>query len=360
MPHERTEGWRVQEVWTVASTTNAIMELGDRLVCQGVQRVVMEATGTYWKTFFYLLEARGLKCWLVNAREVKNVPGRPKTDKLDAVWLAKLGERGMVRASFVPPKPVRQLRDLTRTRISFTQDRTRHKHHVEKALEDVQIKLSTIVSDLRGLRASDAGRPGRRRAQFTRTGPPGPREPGQEARRAHRAPHWAVRGPPPPPAADPAGHRRPLHHADRELDRRINALLDTMAAPSGDAADSSAPADASGRPGRDLIECLDAIPGVGETTAQTILAEIGLDMSASPSRTTWSPGRSSAPGPSSPERRTPQARLARATLGSRAPWARRPTPPPAPTPSSARATGASSNAEATRRRWSRSHARSSS
>ncbi|MFD4396858.1 transposase [Kitasatospora sp. NPDC058478] len=99
LPHEEREGRRVQEVWTVASTTNAVLELGDRLRIHGVQRVVTEATDSYWKTFFYLLEARGLKYWLVNAREVKNVPGRPKTDRLDAVWLAKLAERGMVRAS---------------------------------------------------------------------------------------------------------------------------------------------------------------------------------------------------------------------------------------------------------------------
>ncbi|WP_369394906.1 transposase [Streptomyces sp. CG1] len=151
VPHDTVEGRRVQQVWTVTATTNAILELGDRLVCQGVQRVVMEATSTYWRPFFYLLEARGLQCWLVNARDVKNVPGRPKTDKLDAVWLAKLAERGMVRASFVPPKPVRQLRDLNRTRTVFTQERTRHKQRVEKALEDTQIKLSTVVSDLFGV-----------------------------------------------------------------------------------------------------------------------------------------------------------------------------------------------------------------
>ncbi|MFF0450287.1 transposase [Streptomyces sp. NPDC004609] len=145
------EGRPVQQVWTVASTTNAILELGDRLVCQGVQRVLMEATASYWRPFFFLLEARGLECWLVNARDVKNVPGRPKTDKLDAVWLAKLAERGMVRASFVPPKQVRQLRDFTRTRTVFVQERTRHKHRVEKALENAQIKLSTVVSDLFGM-----------------------------------------------------------------------------------------------------------------------------------------------------------------------------------------------------------------
>ncbi|MCY0939073.1 IS110 family transposase [Streptomyces sp. H34-S4] len=153
VPHDTIEGRRIQQVWNVASTTNAILELGDRLICQGVERVVMEATGNYWRPFFYLLEARGLDCWLVNARDVKNVPGRPKTDKLDAVWLAKLGERGMVRASFVPPKPVRHLRDFTRTRTVFVQERTRHKHRVDKALQDAQIKLSGAVSDLFGLSA---------------------------------------------------------------------------------------------------------------------------------------------------------------------------------------------------------------
>ncbi len=78
-------GHRVQEVITVAATTAAILELGDRLVARGVQRVVMESTSTYWKPWCFLLESRGLECWLVNARDVKNVPGRPKTDRLDAV-----------------------------------------------------------------------------------------------------------------------------------------------------------------------------------------------------------------------------------------------------------------------------------
>jgi ribosomal protein S18 acetylase RimI-like enzyme len=117
-----------------------------------VQLVIMEATGTYWRPFFfYLLEERGLRCWLVNAREVKNVPVRPKTDKLDAVWLAKLAERGMVRASFVPPKPVRQLRDFTRTRTVFTQERSRHKQRADKVLQDAQIKLSSVATDIFGV-----------------------------------------------------------------------------------------------------------------------------------------------------------------------------------------------------------------
>jgi transposase len=151
LPHDSKPGRRVQQVWNVAATTNAILELGDRLICQGVTLVVMESTSVYWKPFFSLLEARGLECWLVNARDVKNVPGRPKTDKLDAVWLAKLAERGMLRPSFVPPKPIRQLRDLTRTRTVLVEERSRHKLRVEKLLEDAHVKLSTVASDLFGV-----------------------------------------------------------------------------------------------------------------------------------------------------------------------------------------------------------------
>ncbi|GBQ03795.1 hypothetical protein SSP531S_52730 [Streptomyces spongiicola] len=151
VPHEDKPGRRVQRVWHVAATSGAILDLADHLICQGVTRVVMEATSTYWKPFFFLLEARGLECWLVNARDVKNVPGRPKTDRLDAVWLAKLAERGMLRASFVPPKPVRELRDLTRSRAVLTHERTRHKQRAEKLLEDAQIKLSSVISDIFGV-----------------------------------------------------------------------------------------------------------------------------------------------------------------------------------------------------------------
>lgn len=148
LPHERIEGRRTQRVWNVGATTNAILELGDHLLCQGVTRVVMEATGSYWKPWFYLLEARGLECWLVNARDVKNVPGRPKTDKLDAVWLCKLAERGMLRPSFVPPKPIRELRDLTRLRSVFIGERSRNRQRIEKVLEDAQIKLSSVATNL--------------------------------------------------------------------------------------------------------------------------------------------------------------------------------------------------------------------
>lgn len=126
LPAQSGRGRRVQKTWPVRATMNAVLELADHLVCQQVELVVMEATGSFWKPFFFALEARGLRVWLVNARDVKNVPGRPKTDKLDAIWLAKLAERGMLRASFVPPKPVRELRDLARMRKTLVQEQTRY------------------------------------------------------------------------------------------------------------------------------------------------------------------------------------------------------------------------------------------
>src|SRR4030081_1551692 len=94
VPHESRPGKRITKVWPVSATSAAIIELGDHLVGAGIERVVVESTSDYWRPFVYLLEACGLRVWLVNAHDVRNVPGRPKTDKLDAVWLAKLGRAG--------------------------------------------------------------------------------------------------------------------------------------------------------------------------------------------------------------------------------------------------------------------------
>jgi transposase len=127
MPHESVPGRRVSKVWQVGSTTRALVELADHLRTQGIQRVVLESTSDYWRPFYYLLEAAGLTVWLVNAAQATNVPGRPKTDKIDAVWLAKLAERSMVTPSLVPPEPMRQVRDLARARFDLVEDRTRVK-----------------------------------------------------------------------------------------------------------------------------------------------------------------------------------------------------------------------------------------
>jgi transposase len=125
VPHQAKAGKRITTVWQVGSTTNQILELADQLAGQGIQRVVVESTSDYWRPFVYLLEARGLWVWLVNAHDVKHLPGRPKTDKLDAVWRCKLNERGMLRPSFVPPAQIRRLRDYTRLRADLTAERSR-------------------------------------------------------------------------------------------------------------------------------------------------------------------------------------------------------------------------------------------
>jgi transposase len=105
VPHQAKPGQRSTKVWQVPATSNAILELAEQLVAQGIERVVVESTSDYWRPCFYLLEARGLQVWLVNARDVKHLPGRPKTDKLDAVWLAKLNERGHAATLVRPSCP---------------------------------------------------------------------------------------------------------------------------------------------------------------------------------------------------------------------------------------------------------------
>ena len=131
VPHEGKPGRRLQEVTTYSTMTRSLLGMADHLRCLGVTRVVMEATSDYWKPVFYLLEAQGFETWLVNARDVKHLPGRPKTDKLDSVWLCKVAERQMLRPSFVPPAEIRRLRDVTRYRVDLVEARTAEKQRAE-------------------------------------------------------------------------------------------------------------------------------------------------------------------------------------------------------------------------------------
>lgn len=138
-----------EEITTWSAMSGEILALREHLVAAGVTCVVMEATGDYWKPFYYLLEDGPFEVMLVNAHEAKNLPGR-KTDVSDAAWLAQLGAHGLLRASFVPPPPVRALRDLTRTRTAITRERTREAQRLEKVLEDAGIKLSSVATDITG------------------------------------------------------------------------------------------------------------------------------------------------------------------------------------------------------------------
>jgi transposase len=276
IPHDTVPGRRVQEVRTVRTDTASILDLGDHLRCLGIQRVVMEATGTYWKPFFQLLEGSGLQVWLVNARDVKNVPGRPKTDRLDAIWLAKLNERGMLRASFVPARPIRELRDLTRTRAVFIHERTRHKQRVEKLLEDAQIKLSCAISDLFGQSGRailDALADGERRPAQLAALAVGNLRYKQDKLRTALVGQFT----------DHHGYLLTVlltmvDTLTAEIDRlttRIEQHLADTDPPTGPPA--------TGRPGLlDLVDRIDEIPGVGPRAAQIILAEIGPDMTVFP------------------------------------------------------------------------------
>ena len=125
----------ISSVTTWGAVTSQILALRDHLVAAEVTLVVMEATSDYWKPFYYLLEDGPFEVMLVNARHVKGIPGR-KTDVSDAAWLAQLGAHGLVRGSFVPPEPIRQLRDLTRTRTAITRERGREVQRLEKLLEE--------------------------------------------------------------------------------------------------------------------------------------------------------------------------------------------------------------------------------
>jgi transposase len=118
-------------VWQVDAATGAVLELADHLVAEGIEKATLESTSDYWRIWFCLLEAAGLDVQLVRAQDVKQAPGRPKSDKLDCVWQAKCTERGLLRPSFVPPAGIRQLRDCTRLRTDLTRERTRHYSRLE-------------------------------------------------------------------------------------------------------------------------------------------------------------------------------------------------------------------------------------
>jgi transposase len=261
VPHEDKPGRRRQEVRTFAATTRSLLELQDWLVAQGVSLCVMEATSTYWKPPFYVLEDV-VECWVVNARDVKNVPGRPKTDRLDAVWLCKLAERGMLRPSFVPPPWQRGLRDLCRYRRTLIQERTREKQRAEKLLEDTQIKLSAVISDIFGVSGRD----------MLEALVAGQRDPYVLARMAR----GSMRGKISVLQEALTGHFRDHHgYLLRMMLDRADALTAQIEELTGRIEEAIAPFSRQ-------VAQLDEIPGIGLTGAQELIAEIGVDMTRFP------------------------------------------------------------------------------
>ncbi|HZE16786.1 MAG TPA: IS110 family transposase [Mycobacterium sp.] len=283
-------GRRVSRVWDVAATSGAVSELAEQLVGQGIEKVTVESTSDYWRIWYYLLEAAGLSVQLVNARDVKNVPGRAKTDKLDAVWLAKLTEKGLLRPSFVPPAPIRRLRDYTRLRADLTHDRSRQVQRLEKLLEDALIKLSAVATDITGVS-------GRAMIEALIAGQRDPKTLANLARGKMKTKHSALVAALDGRFDDHHGElaRMLLDQIDalttqiEALSTRIDELL--AALPDAQPVDSHPGGPTSG-PGPSIdtvsdaplgaVDRLDEIPGIGPHTAQAILAEIGLDMSRFP------------------------------------------------------------------------------
>jgi len=286
VPHDVRPGRRRTRVWTVDAATNAVLELAGHLVAERVEKVTLEATSDYWRIWFYLLESAGLDVQLVNARDVKAAPGRPKSDKLDAVWLAKLTERGMLRPSFVPPAEIRRLRDYTRLRTDLTRERTRYWQRLEKLLEDSLIKVSSVASSLGTISARDM-------LEALIAGERDPEVLAGLARGRMRVKHAAL--------VEALTGNFDDHHAELarmlldqidaltaqvgKLTSRIEEQLAAIPAACGIDADGTTGPGAGAGPDAPVLpalERLDEIPGISRATAQGIIAEIGLDMSRFP------------------------------------------------------------------------------
>jgi transposase len=246
------------EVKTFQTTTQQLMDLSDWLSSQGVTHIAMEATGIYWKPVWHILSDGEFELILANAAHVKNVPGR-KTDVNDAMWLADLMAHGLIRASFVPDEPTQQMRDLLRTRKQFVRERSSHTQRIQKTLEDANIKLDSVITDILGLS-------GRRMIEALIAGET---DPEALAALAHGRIHAtkaeleaALRG------RTTAHHRFMLRIHLNHLD----ALNTTIA-------DIDKEVDANVEPFRVACKMLTSIPGVSSLAAEVMASEIGIDMS---------------------------------------------------------------------------------
>jgi transposase len=250
-----------ETVSTWGSMTNQVLALREHLIEQQITLAVLEATGDYWKPFYYLLEDAGFEVMLVNARHVKNLPGR-KTDVSDAAWLAQLGAHGLVRGSFVPPEPIRQLRDLTRTRTAITRERGREIQRLEKLLEDAGIKLSSVASEITGVS-------GRAMLEALIAGQ---RDPAQLAELAKRRLRSKI-----PALTEALTGRFSDHHAflarvhldliDRHT-QAIEVVTDRI--------------EVVIKPFRGFRDLITTIPGIATGVADVIIAETGADMTRFP------------------------------------------------------------------------------
>lgn len=248
----------VQEVRTFATTTSGLLELTDWLESLGIEHVAMEATGVYWKPVWHVLEGH-FELVLANAAHVKNVPGR-KTDVNDSMWLADLLAHGLIRASFVPPPAVQELRTLTRTRKQFVRERASHVQRIEKVLEDANLKITSVLSDI-------TGKSGRAVLQALIGG--------------HDDPQRL--------ASCVVGNRLKASRAEllQALSGRVNAHhrfmlklhLGHIDALDRAIADIEKEVGLGLQPFRQAARLLSTMPGLSQVSANVVIAEIGIDMS---------------------------------------------------------------------------------
>jgi transposase len=255
------DGTVKREVRSFQTTTKGLMALSEWLSAEGCTDIVMEATGVYWKPVWHILSDGEFALVLANAAHVKNVPGR-KTDVNDATWLAELLAHGLVRGSFVPDEQTQEMRTLLRTRKQLVRERSRHIQRLQKALEDANIKLDSVISDILGLS-------GRRMIEALIAGET---DPNALAALAHRR----IKASPAELEAALRGrvtrHHRFLLGLHLQQIDAINAAIDQI----------DPEVDALVEPFRTAVQLLTTIPGIDQLSACVILAEIGHDMSRFP------------------------------------------------------------------------------
>jgi transposase len=263
VPSEARRGGRQQETREFGTVRRELLALADWLRCWGVTRAGMESTSDYWKPVFFLLEREGFDCLLYQASQVKALPGRPKTDRLDSAWLARITEQGSLAGSFVPPEDIRRLRTHTRYRRRLVQARTAEKERCEKLLEDAHLKLSSVISDIHGVS-------GRAMLTAVIAGERSPKVLAEMARGRMRRKTARLED-----ALDcsffTAEHAFILQMMLDNIDHYTAqiAVLDEKIA-------------VLCQPYEQQIVQLDGIPGFGITAAQDLIAEIGTDMSVFP------------------------------------------------------------------------------
>ena len=288
-----------KEIRTFGTMTQDLLALADWLITQGVTHVAMESTGEYWKPVYNLLEA-SFTVLVVNAQHIKTVPGR-KTDVKDAEWIADLLRHGLLKGSFIPPLPQRDLRDLTRQRTNLVQDRARVVNQLQKVLEWANLKLASVVTDVMGVSAramlaaivggvEEEGilaelAQGRLRAKQAEL---------ERALVGHVREHHRFL------LARHLSHIDFLEEQIADFDRQIAAAIERQSVPpappeplpaTAEEQDGAPLADGAGAvPWEEAVELLDTAPGIGRTIAEMIIAEVGTDISIFREYPCWTHG----------------------------------------------------------------------